>query len=565
MGQSGKKSIQNAVEIIEKFGGIRPMSSKTDIAVTTIQGWKKRGVIPASRKKAILDAAVTHDIDLFELLSDAQPVNDGAQEISVPDSLSDDVPEEAESVLSDESNDDVADGYDRRDEREEKTESQEENAGNVVVADDDQEDDVVEESIIQEPIGLKEEKPKREDEFKASPKALSQRDFTQIAVETERRAVTKGAVLAVAVVLILLVIIGALLWPNFKEFDEHGSRLATLEGSLSDMKETQSSFKGLVSENWSQQLDDLKEQIAQTQQAVGDTVATVQTESRKLLQEKGLEERAIQLQSYVSEIANENGVYGLLSHFDGLRRSLSGRQDLERSVLELSALLTGAEDKDMSDVNAELDAARSQSASLQATLGGVPQEELKAAAMLLTMTQLRSALNRGDEDFTHDLGLLMTMVAEDNIALRESLTKLAPHSRSGVLSFDGLQSEFRTIAGEVVAESLSGEDVSLSEKASARVNDLFQIEKDGELITGTETQATVNKADKMIAGGHLEEALGFLKSSLDAKELAPLKPWIRKAEGVLTSQKVQAHIKQAIELNAGSGFLGGSQLLNHDE
>ena len=51
-------------ELIEKFGGIRPMAAKLGIAVSTVQGWKQRDAIPAQRLAAIRAAAAEHDIDL---------------------------------------------------------------------------------------------------------------------------------------------------------------------------------------------------------------------------------------------------------------------------------------------------------------------------------------------------------------------------------------------------------------------------------------------------------------------------------------------------------------------
>ncbi|MCD8520499.1 MAG: uroporphyrinogen-III synthase, partial [Alphaproteobacteria bacterium] len=57
-------TLGNAEEIIERFGGIRPMSTKTNIPVTTIQGWKKRGAIPAARLDDLLKAAKSHDVKL---------------------------------------------------------------------------------------------------------------------------------------------------------------------------------------------------------------------------------------------------------------------------------------------------------------------------------------------------------------------------------------------------------------------------------------------------------------------------------------------------------------------
>lgn len=48
--------------IIDRFGGIRPMATKLAIPVTTVQGWKKRGLIPQVRHADILAAAARENI-----------------------------------------------------------------------------------------------------------------------------------------------------------------------------------------------------------------------------------------------------------------------------------------------------------------------------------------------------------------------------------------------------------------------------------------------------------------------------------------------------------------------
>ena len=70
--------IKNANELIERFGGIRPMAAKTGVAVTTIQGWKKRDAIPAARRALIISAAADNGVDLSDLLggSSAGVAND---------------------------------------------------------------------------------------------------------------------------------------------------------------------------------------------------------------------------------------------------------------------------------------------------------------------------------------------------------------------------------------------------------------------------------------------------------------------------------------------------------
>ncbi len=527
------KSIENAVEIIEKFGGIRPMSTKINVAVTTIQGWKKRGVIPAARKDIILKAALEHEIDLSAFFDDAPQIGDDSDSSKSTDNV---VAIEDEGKKQDQDKE----KQDRIIEKPDKSDANAKGGNNVGYA-------------------------KKIDEFSPRHGLSGDRNFTEIVVETQKRAVTKSAVISVLVVLFIIAALIVMLLPDFKEFGKRGNRLSAIEKDISEIRDMQSSFKGLVPENWSKQLSDLKRQIEQAKDAAGNAMDSVKEVSKDMMAAEGLEQRVLKLQTYVSEITNDSGMYALLSRFEVMGKGGAGKNILDNSVLELSSLFENMKDKDDSYVNNALDMARSQSKSLQQTLGNVPQSELKAAAMLLALTQVRSALNRSDEAFDSDLALLMNMIGEDNVELRASLEKLSPQAKTGVLSASGLQSEFRTIAGDVVAASLKGEDVSFSQKAAARMNEILRIEKNGELITGTKTQATVQKADKMMQEGNLDAALKYLKSNLNAKELEPLRPWIKKAEAVLTSAKVKRAINQAIELNVGRGYLGGSQLLNSEE
>ncbi len=51
-------------EIINAFGGLRPLASKLGIAVSTVQGWKERDSIPSARHEDILKAAAKAKITL---------------------------------------------------------------------------------------------------------------------------------------------------------------------------------------------------------------------------------------------------------------------------------------------------------------------------------------------------------------------------------------------------------------------------------------------------------------------------------------------------------------------
>ena len=60
-----------AQRVISQFGGIRPLANKLGIAVSTVQGWRERGAIPAGRRAAILAAAKAHEVELDEAALDA--------------------------------------------------------------------------------------------------------------------------------------------------------------------------------------------------------------------------------------------------------------------------------------------------------------------------------------------------------------------------------------------------------------------------------------------------------------------------------------------------------------
>ncbi len=59
---SAAPQVSLAEQVIERFGGIRPMASKLEIPVTTVQGWKKRGAIPPTRLNDLRTAARRHGI-----------------------------------------------------------------------------------------------------------------------------------------------------------------------------------------------------------------------------------------------------------------------------------------------------------------------------------------------------------------------------------------------------------------------------------------------------------------------------------------------------------------------
>lgn len=591
MGDLAKKSLGDAEETIKRFGGIRPMSNKTGIAVTTIQGWKKRGVIPETRYEDILTAAKLHGIDLQDT-QQSSGEDDSAEENSASNYESADFNENEDAQESE--NEDVSKDLDAEEGKDTDTEETDEvlSLEDIKVADDqiegsatkheqnqedihdshfsfdDEEDDEAEEekAAAEIPVLMR---PRRSDEFMHKRKQPESADFTQIVIE-EKSSKAGGYNKAVGFGLLLLVLAAGavLIVPKLGQKDDAPKDTVTIADAEQEPQQP-TSFKGLVPEDWSEQLEQLKHEAAQAKQAIDPALQEIQSAGQEFMDGNtaAIQSRVQQLESYVTEITESTSISGLYARISEMGNTVLGQDSLNQAMQGIYNVYGGLNPQEKADpeaINSKLDEARERDFAMGETFANVPKKDLQAAAMLLAMTQMRSSLAREHVPFEEDLAVLMGMVGKDDVELQASLDRLAPHAKSGVLTPQGLSNEFRGLAGDVVVSSLKGEEISLAERAQARMNDFLAIEKDGELITGTKTQAVVNKAQKKLDEGKVSDALSLLKENLSAPELEPLRPWMSKAEGLAAAIDVRRLINQNIELNLGTGFLGGSQLLNED-
>lgn len=575
-----EKPIENAGAIIERFGGIRPMATKTGVAVTTIQGWKKRDVIPANRLDDILKAAKLHGVDVSGLIPNISNENESVSDVLAIDHAVSANDEDAKQGGQDDGH---LEGKSQDDEQSVEGETEEDAAVDVKPVPKEDNEDVIQVEVIQETIVSEDDQNKDVvEEVLIAPEATPPQkpSYTEIKpmrsapdnhsarfVVEEKKQTNAKKLAGVFGVLVLILGAGAMMLipKSHKDDVEDGeySEVAVEE------EKPQTDFKGLVPEDWTKQLSQLKQEL----QGAKDIVSPVISDAKRVAGELvngntgEIEQRVEKLQSYVNEITKSTSLSDLYARLDTMRSDIIGQKGLDQSMSDLYALFSGVDTKNASDkdtVNAMLERGRSQSESLGQTFADVPPEDLKAAAMLLALTQMRSTLSRENVPFAQDLDLLLKMTGDDDVELRAALLKLAPHAERGVLTPTGLSEEFRGLAGDVVVSSLKGEDVSLMEKAQARMNDFLAVEKDGELVSGTPTQAAVNKAQKQLDAGRVDQAVSLLQEKLTPSELEPLKPWMRKAEALMSAQNAQSAIQQAIELNLGRGYLGGSQLIKQE-
>lgn len=108
---------------------------------------------------------------------------------------------------------------------------------------------------------------------------------------------------------------------------------------------------------------------------------------------------------------------GFMDKIGTLKQSAAGQEQLRNSFGDLYALVTGLKGEEATEPGIQneqvladvLKSAQSEDDALGQTLDGVSQNDLKAAAMLLTLAQIRTSLNRS-EPFEEDLLLMQELL-----------------------------------------------------------------------------------------------------------------------------------------------------------
>ncbi len=519
MNSMEEKPLPNAEDIIERFGGIRPMANKMRVPVTTVQGWKKRNVIPGNRRDEIAEAAEANGIDVSDLLEKGAANENGAGSAS-----------SSSSSLSSSSS-----------------------AAGTVHTETAQ-------RAVEEPVTLSHRERTAEETH--APRSPRHDELMSQLSGFEKKVVTKSSWVTGILAVLALAIGAFLMWPTAQKVEEHGQRITALEGDVEKLEkdvsgmggEEGSFLGGLIPSDLKAQIEGVREQAAQVRETVNEATRLAEEISGTVMDPDAgtLSERVERLELQMGALTGSPQFADLMARVDEFKSTVGGQEKIDETLAQLKTVVAGLEGR-MEGLDQALIEAREENQAVGETFEGVSNEDLKAAAMLLGMTQLRESLNRGEAPFREDLDLLLNMVPEEDVELRASLERLAPHAEEGVLTPDGLSNEFRSLAGDIVVSSLKGEDVSVQEKARARINEVLMVEKNGEMVTGTETQMTVSKAEDMLEQGNIVGALTQLRS-LDGEAALTAQPFIDKAEATLQAEQLKALIHQFMQVRMmGSG------------
>lgn len=467
-------ALNDAEKIIERFGGIRPMATKMNVPVTTVQGWKKRNVIPGNRRGDVLAAARTHQVDLSDVIANQ--------------------------------NNFVASFRQARQEQ----------AGNPESA-----------RVHEEALAAA-----RRTEAMEAGSLTHEAMMTEIK-NVQTRAVRRSVVAATAVVLLFTVVAGLLIAIG-KQQNE--ARIAALESSVEEIAERPA--VGTVENaltDISNKFSDLRGKTEQLQSTVAELKS--QAETFLDLENSSVVDRLMTLEQKIQALTGGDTDLSLvLQRVKDMQASLQGQQQMQATMGDLQGLVGKLQGR-MDEMDTALAEEQQSDSALGQALEGVSPEELKAAAMLIGLSQFRDSMNRSGP-FADDLALLQMMIGEKDPALNAEITRLAPYAEKGVLSPKGLSNELKGLAGDIVVSSITGEDLSIQDKALARFQDVLKIQKDGQPVTGNDTQAAVARAQQLLDAGDVDGAVAELQT-LQGSARQTAQPLIDQAEITAMAQKVQ--------------------------
>lgn len=510
--------IQNGEEIVERFGGIRPMAAKLDIAVTTVQGWKKRDAIPMARRDEILAAAAAHGINLKGLVAGAPTPQSKAANQSVAQATApapSRIAEDPALVRASQ----AAASQPSRAPAPHATASQ----------------------------AASQAKPQP---ISQPRKAVSNDEF--IDLKRVRRTARTTSFFTTAAILALVGGTGYVLFGGVLPKPHMTGDAGYIESRVSTLEQTQETNAGILGQ--------LRGQVQDMTDAFGVNVNDFKDMAQGVRSGnvQPVLQRLAGLEQYFASAGAGEGLQNMIRRMEDTLSTPQGGANIAASVDELRQIVAGLQGQ-VGGLQGALSEVQDQNTSLSNNLEGVSGRDLGAAAMLLTLTQMRYLIDR-QAPFADDLALLQSLAGNDK-DLQESLNRLSPYAQSGVLSAGGLKRELQLLSNDIITAKLKGEDLSFKERAMARINNLVSLQKDGMPVAGGEERALIAKASGQLDNGDVKGAMATLQQ-LDGAAAQAATPWTTQAAATLTAQNIDQQLVQNLISKLRNAAGGASAPIN---
>ncbi len=491
-----------AQPIISAFGGVRPMAAKLGVPVSTVQGWKSRGVIPAGRRDEVRAAAQAHGLAFPE------PEATSIQTTPEPEATSDRSKPEATSIQA-----------------------------------------------TPEPEADPSSDPEATPAIDLPPPPELAQDWGP---DRERGPWLIGA--AAGAIVVVVALIGALLgrafWPPPDATATPDPALIQLRAELAattarldaveerelpaavDLAPLNSELERLTGEIRAARtdldgLDAQTRELAAAGQMRGDQVETLERQSGHLTQSvEGLGADQAKLAARLEPLEAGAGVP-------------------VANAAELGALSATAE-----ALGRRLDQADGRLAALESLEQQV--QELRAirqsdqAGIVTDYHSLKAAID-GSKAYGAELDVLRARL-ENRQDLLDILEPLQKGAAGGIASFSDLRSAFGETARQVVVAGAGDPEGGLMSEIMRRLAQVVTIRPTGEEVVGQAPSAFVARAEALLDAGDLGGAIAEL-NQLEGEPKTQVDPWLEKATARLHADEALAAL--AAQLIARPTTSGG--------
>jgi hypothetical protein len=446
------------------------------VPVTTVQGWKKRDIIPENRREDVLRAAVVNNIDLSDLIEKQPAAN---QNTGLPSAGSGEAP----AALP-----------------------------------------------LDTPL-------RRAAEPDNSPEVYDDSQLMAWIKRAEKRAVQKTALVAVFLLSLLMIFV---LFPGQRQIARLEQQIRADEANMKT---------GFIPPEMLSTIHQLQDQVQTLQRdldASAKRIDAMTGMNNSVVNPGLLVDRVTKLEQQVAAFAGPAGLQELSDRIKTMEQTPDGRKTLATAIDALSSLASATQDP--AQLDTVLQQALQQNTTLEQLFTGVPAPEVRQGVMLIISAQLRQALANG-MSVIEDVVLLQKILGSETSDLNAAVGKLAPDAAQAVTPLPQLSEELSALAPSLVKASLQGHDVSAIDKAKASIGNLVEVRKDGNLISGTDVQATVDRAQQSLKDGNIDGALKEIGSlPADVQKLA--EPFVAKARVTLEVREVSDLLIQRENMEA---------------
>lgn len=505
--------INNASEVIEKFGGIRPMATKMGVAPTTVQGWKKRNTIPDNRIDDVVQAANENNIPLGTPAAPAKTAPVKPQE-AAPVAKADAKP---------------------------KTQPAPAKAAAAPVSKPAPKS--APERVEQKPAPVQKAAPAPQKEAvqieRMAPEKKAALPREKANDDNEPPKINMGAWIMSAFMITLLVTLLVMFWPMRDKILDKGKQLAAQ--AKSTVLVEQNAEPDVTPEAGENITETPKAAVAaapeKTAEKAPEAVKEQQEEKPAAAEAPAAPENVDDGTAAMAALLADAPVRTILEQFKTIKAELSGGEQMERAASQLQGIVESLDGR-LDLLDQALVIARDNSTTLGQTFADVPDEHLKAAASLLALTQLKQAIDQGGMPFADDLGLLTSITGKAATPFHSNLAKLAPYGDTGIDSRTELGTEFETLAEDIRGLPVEGD---MGEKAQASLSKVLSVKKNGEQITGTKDERALSQIQSHVIAGRYKDALEGL-DKLEGNAAALAKPYKNKLRASIAAGDVSLAI-----------------------